>query len=157
MPAPPRWAITDAPSDVRDPVPPVRPRTFTSDRTITRDGVDQVDRRAGRPARRDRLLLHPGAPTLSDLAPGSHRESLRPPPRTHSRGAQLRRPPHPHVPQPLFGHASSLHLLRLRRPPHGDHPGLRRGHLPRLQPGADRRYYLGRLPPGTVPRPRAGS
>src|SRR5204863_9712433 len=98
MTSAPSWANIDATIDLPDPIPPVRPRTFTSDRTITRDGVDQVDRRARRPARRHRLLLHPGAPTLSDLAPGSDREPLRPYPGTHSWGAQLRGPPHPHVP-----------------------------------------------------------
>src|SRR2546423_12772178 len=118
MTSAPRFANIDATIDLPEPIPPVRPRTFTSDRTITRDGAAQVDRRAGRPARRHRLLLHPGAPTLSDLAPGSHGEPHRPHPRTHSRGAELRRPPHPHVPQCLFRHTSPLHLLRLRGPPH---------------------------------------
>src|SRR2546430_7702996 len=78
MTSAPSWANIDATIDLPDPIPPVRPRTFTSDRTITRDDADQVDCRAGRLARRHRLLLHPGAPTLSDLAPGSHREPDRP-------------------------------------------------------------------------------
>src|SRR2546423_5930726 len=124
MTSAPRSANIDATIDLPEPIPPVRPRTFTSDRTITRDGVDQVDRRAGRPARRHRLLLHPGAPTLSDLAPGSHREPHRPHPRTHPWGAELRRPPYPYVPKRLFRDPSSLHFLRLRRPPHRDHPGV---------------------------------
>src|SRR5437762_10394823 len=125
MTSAPSWANIDATIDLPDPIPPVRPRTFTSDRTITKDGVDQVDCCAGRPARRHRLLLHPGAPTLSDLAPGSHREPRRPHPGTDSWGAELRRPPHPHVPQHLFGHDSPLHFLRLRRPSHSDHHGVR--------------------------------
>src|SRR5439155_11054412 len=148
MTSAPSWANIDATIDLPDPIPPVRPRTFTSDRTITRDDADQVDCRAGRLARRHRLLLHPGAPTLSDLAPGSHREPDRPHPRTPSRGAGLRRPAHPYVPQRLFGHASPLYLLRLRRAAHGHHPGLRRGDLSRLQPRADRRHHLDRLPAG---------
>src|SRR6267154_5184307 len=98
MTSAPRWANIDATIDLPEPIPPVRPRTFTSDRTITRDDADQVDCRTGRLARRHRLLLHPGAPTLSDLAPGSCGEPLRPHSRTHSRGAQLRRPTHPNVP-----------------------------------------------------------
>src|SRR5205807_4216435 len=156
MTSAPSWANIDATIDLPEPIPPVRPRTFTSDRTITRDGADQIDRRAGRLARRHRLLLHPGATTLSDLAPGSCREPLRSHPGTHSRRAELRRPPHPHVPQRLFRHPSPLHLLRLRRASHGDHPGLRRGHIPRLQPGADRRHHLDRVPTGPVRRPGAG-
>src|SRR5438132_10935426 len=112
MTSAPSWANIDATIDLPEPIPPVRPRTFTSDRTITRDGVEQVDRRARRPARRHRLLLHPGAPTLSDLAPGFHRDSLLPPPRTHSPWAQLRGPPPRHVRRALFRPARSLPLFR---------------------------------------------
>src|SRR5438552_4244438 len=136
MTSAPCSANIDATIDLPEPIPPVRPRTFTSDRTITRDDADQVDCRTGRLARRHRLLLHPGAPTLSDLAPGSHREPLRPHPGTHSRGTELRRPPHSHVSQRRVGHASPLHLLRLRRPPPSPPPALRRTHLPLFQPGA---------------------
>src|SRR5437899_6511928 len=135
MTSAPCSANIDATIDLPEPIPPVRPRTFTSDRTITRDDADQVDCRTGRLARRHRLLLHPGAPTLSDLAPGSHREPLRPHPGTHSRGTELRRPPHPHVPQRLFGHASPLHLLRLAPPPPADHAALPAGQPRAVRPG----------------------
>src|ERR1700716_3897291 len=115
MTSAPSWENIDDTTDLPDPIPPVRPRTFTSDRTITRDGADQVDRRAGRPARRHRLLLHPGAPTLSDLAPGADRESVRQCSRAYSRRVELRGPSHQDVPQCLLGDASPLHLLRFRR------------------------------------------
>src|SRR5438128_10200154 len=113
MTSAPSSANIDATIDLPEPIPPVRPRTFTSDRTITTDDADQVDCRTGRLARRHRLLLHPGAPTLSDLAPGSPREPLPPHPGTRSRGSEIRRPPQSHLSQHLSGHASCLHLVRL--------------------------------------------